>query len=66
MDAATGAVVTDYVHLRDVTGDTLGYVIDPDAYGATASYGPAPNHSLRTGDVAMHLLPPGSASRSTQ
>ena len=59
MDAATGAVVTDYVHLRDVTGDTLGYVVDPDAYGATASYG-GPNHTLRTGDVAMHLLPPGS------
>ena len=32
MDAATGAVVTDYVHLRDVTGDTLGYVVDPRAY----------------------------------
>ena len=59
MDAATGAVVTDYVHLRDVTGDTLGYVIDPGAYGATASYG-GPNDTLRTGDVAMHLLPPGS------
>jgi cyanophycinase-like exopeptidase len=60
MDAATGAVVTDYVHLRDVTGDTLGYVIDPDAYGATYGYGPGPNHSLQSGDVAMHLLPPGS------
>jgi cyanophycinase-like exopeptidase len=59
MDAATGAVVTDYVHLRDVTGDTLGYVVDPDAYGATASFG-GPNHTLRTSDVAMHLLPPGS------
>ena len=48
MDAATGAVVTDYVHLRDVTGDTLGYVVDPDAYGATASYG-GPNHTLADG-----------------
>ena len=47
MDAATGAVVTDYTHLRDVTGDTLGYVIDPDAYGATATYG-GPNDTLRT------------------
>ncbi len=59
MDAATGAVVIDYVHLRDVTGDTLGYVIDPGAYGATAAYG-GPNATLRTGDVALHLLPPGS------
>src|SRR3954447_11545099 len=57
MDAATGAVVTDYVHLRDVTGDTLGYVIDPG--GATASFG-GPNDTLRARDVAMHLLPPGS------
>ena len=59
MDAATGAVVTDYVHLRDVTGDTLGYVIDPTAYGSTDAYG-GPNDSLRTANVAMHLLPPGS------
>src|SRR5204863_448520 len=57
MDAATGAVVTDYVHLRDVTGDTLGYVIDPA--GTTASFG-GPNDTLRVTDVAMHLLPPGS------
>ena len=47
MDAATGAVVTDYVHLRDVTGDTLGYVVDPGAYGSSASYG-GPNETLRT------------------
>ena len=59
MDAATGAVVTDYVHLSDVTGDTLGYVIDPTAYGSTDAYG-GPNDSLRTANVAMHLLPPGS------
>jgi cyanophycinase-like exopeptidase len=60
MDAATGAVVTDYLHLRDVTGDTLGYVIDPTAYpGVTEAYG-GPNDTLRTGNVAMHLLPPGS------
>ena len=59
MDAATGAVVTDYLHLSDVTGDTLGYVIDPTAYGSTDAYG-GPNDSLRTANVAMHLLPPGS------
>ncbi len=59
MDAATGAVVDDYTHLHDVTGDTLGYVIDPTAYGSTEAYG-GPNDTLRTGDVAMHLLPPGS------
>ena len=59
MDAATGAVVTDYVHLSDVTGDTLGYVIDPTAYGSTDTYG-GPNDTLRTANVAMHLLPPGS------
>jgi cyanophycinase-like exopeptidase len=59
MDAATGAVVTDYTDLRDVTGDTLGYVIDPGAYDAPLAYG-GPNDSLLTTDVAMHLLPPGS------
>jgi cyanophycinase-like exopeptidase len=59
MDAATGAVVTDYLHLRDVTGDTLGYVIDPNAYDATKAYG-APNDTLVTSAVAMHLLPRGS------
>jgi cyanophycinase-like exopeptidase len=59
MDAATGAVVTNYTTLRDVTGDTLGYVIDPLAYDAPLAYG-GPNESLLTRDVAMHLLPPGS------
>ncbi|HKF84830.1 MAG TPA: hypothetical protein VKB30_03525 [Candidatus Limnocylindrales bacterium] len=59
MDAATGAVVTDYVHLRDVTGDTLAYVIDPDAYAATYSFDGA-NQTLRAHGVAMHLLPPDS------
>ena len=29
MDAATGGVVTDYATLRDITGDTLGYVDRP-------------------------------------
>jgi cyanophycinase-like exopeptidase len=52
-------VVTDYLHLSDVTGDTLGYVIDPGAYGATESYG-GPNDTLQTRHVALHLLPPGS------
>lgn len=59
MDAATGAVVTNAATLRDVTGDTLGYVIDPTAYGSSAAFG-GPNLSLRTGDVAVHLLPPGA------
>jgi cyanophycinase-like exopeptidase len=59
MDAATGGVVTDYVHLHDITGDTLGYVVDPNAYGSTAAYG-GPNDSLRAHGVALHLLPPGS------
>jgi cyanophycinase-like exopeptidase len=59
MDAATGAVVDDYTSLHDVTGDTLGYVIDPTAYGSPEAYG-GPNASLRTANVAMHLLPPGS------
>ena len=59
LDAATGAVVTDETILRDVTGDTLAYVIDPTAYGATASFG-GPNATLRTGDVAVHLLPAGA------
>ena len=37
-----------------------GDVIDPNAYDSTeASYG-GPNETLRTGDVALHLLPPGS------
>ncbi len=59
MDAATGAVVTDYFHLDDVTGDTLGYVIDPAAYTATATWG-GPNETLAVRHVALHLLPPGS------
>jgi cyanophycinase-like exopeptidase len=59
MDAATGAVVTDETILRDVTGDTLGYVIDPTAYGSTAAFG-GPNSSLRTHAVAVHLLPAGA------
>ena len=59
MDAATGAVVKDYLHLTDVTGDTLGYVIDPTAYGSADTYDDE-THSLITSDVAMHLLPPGS------
>ena len=59
MDAATGAVVDNYIDLHDVTGDTLGYVIDPTAYGSTEDY-TGPNDTLRTSNVAMHLLPPGS------
>jgi cyanophycinase-like exopeptidase len=59
MDAATGAVVTNQATLRDVTGDTLGYVIDPTAFAATSSFG-GPNKTLRTGDVAVHLLPAGA------
>ena len=59
LDAATGAVVDNYIDLYDVTGDTLAYVIDPTAYDSTEAYG-GPNDTLRTGDVAMHLLPPGS------
>jgi cyanophycinase-like exopeptidase len=59
MDAATGAVVTDYTHLRDVTGDTLGYVIDPDAFGAGATWD-GPTDTLAMRDVALHLLPAGS------
>ncbi len=59
MDAATAAVVVDQRTLRDVTGDTLGYVIDPTAFASTASFG-GPNHTLRTGDVAVHLLPAGA------
>jgi len=59
MDAATGAVVTDYTTLRDVTGDTLGYVIDPDAYAASATWG-GPNDTLAARNVALHLLPVGS------
>jgi len=59
MDAATGAVVTNETILRDVTGDTLAYVIDPTAYGSTAAFG-GPNATLRTGDLAVHLLPDGA------
>jgi cyanophycinase-like exopeptidase len=59
MDAATGAVVTDYLHLRDVTGDTLGYVVDPGAYDATATWA-GPNETLAMRNVALHLLPEGS------
>src|SRR3954452_6636893 len=59
MDAATGAVVTGYTQLRDVTGDTEGYVIDPAAYGATHSFG-GPDATLSARNVALHLLPPGS------
>ena len=47
MDAATGAVVTDYTHLRDVTGDTLGYVIDPNAYAATGDLRRPERHARR-------------------
>ena len=63
MDAATGAVVTDYVHLRDVTGDTLGYVIDPTADGLTACLRRPRTTRCGPGDVAMHLLPPGCGLR---
>jgi len=59
MDAATGAVVTNETTLRDVTGDTLGYVIDPTAFHSTASFD-GPTRTLRTGDVAVHLLPAGA------
>src|SRR3954454_7326211 len=59
MDAATGGVVTDYVDLHGITGDTLGYVVDPGAYGSTAAYG-GPNDTLRTRGAALHLLPPGA------
>jgi len=59
MDAATGAVVTNETTLRDVTGDTLGYVIDPTAFHSTASFD-GPIKTLRTGDVAVHLLPAGA------
>jgi cyanophycinase-like exopeptidase len=59
LDAATAAVVTNQATLRDVTGDTLGYVIDPNTFHATATFG-GPNLTLRTGDVAVHLLPAGA------
>ena len=42
-----------------MTGDTLGYVIDPDAYTASATWG-GPNDTLAARDVALHLLPVGS------
>jgi cyanophycinase-like exopeptidase len=51
--------VDDYAHLRDVTGDTLAYVIDPTAYGSSASFDEETD-SMQTRDVAMHLLPRGS------
>ena len=59
LDAATAAVVDDDQNLHDVLGDTLGYVIDPVTFGSTASFG-GPNDSLRTGGVAVHLLPAGA------
>jgi cyanophycinase-like exopeptidase len=59
LDAATGAVVDNYTDLHDVTGDTLAYVIDPISYNSAEAYG-GPNDTLRTSNVAMHLLPPGS------
>src|SRR5262249_37171685 len=58
------AVVTNQATLRDVTGDTIGYVIDPTAYGATASFG-GPNQTLRARHVAVHLLPAGSGFNFT-
>ena len=59
LDAATGAVVTNQATLRDVTGDTLAYVIDPTTFGATGSWG-GPTTTLAAGDVAVHLIPPGN------
>jgi len=60
MDAATGAVITDFRTLHDVTGYTVGYVVDPVTYGATPAWG-GPNATLRTRGVAFHLLAPGGA-----
>lgn len=57
MDAATGAVVTDYAQLRDVTGDTQGYVIDPGAWSATHAWG-GPTSTLSARHVALHLVSP--------
>ena len=64
MDAATGAVVTDYVHLRDVTGDTLGYVIDPTAYGATDTVRRPERHAAHraTSRCTCCRRAPGSSS----
>jgi cyanophycinase-like exopeptidase len=59
VDAATGAVVTDYALLRDVTGDTAAYVIDPATFGAGASWG-GPNDTLSTRAVAVHVLAAGT------
>jgi cyanophycinase-like exopeptidase len=58
MDAATGGVVRDGATLSDITGDTVGYVVDPDTWGAGAAW-VGPNDTLSTRGVAMHLLPPG-------
>jgi cyanophycinase-like exopeptidase len=58
MDAATGAVLTDYTTLDRVTGDTSGYVIDPLTWSAQASWG-GPNETLSARNVAFHLVPPG-------
>ncbi len=59
LDAATAAVVTNQATLRDVTGDTLAYVIDPITFASPVSFG-GPNATLRTGHVAVHLLPAGA------
>ncbi len=59
MDAATGGVVTNKATLRDVTGDTLGYVIDPLTYAATAVWA-GPTSTLAARRVAIQLIPPGS------
>ena len=59
MDAATGAVLTDYTTLTAVTGDTSGYVVDPRTWSSPASWG-GPNDTLSTRNVAFHLLPPGA------
>ena len=60
VDAATGAVVTNYTNLRDVTGDTAAYVLDPTTYGSTGTWG-GPNATLAARHVAVHLLPPGGS-----
>jgi cyanophycinase-like exopeptidase len=58
MDAATGAVLTGYRTLTDVTGDTSGYVIDPGTWSASADW-LGPNLTLSARNVALHLVPPG-------
>jgi cyanophycinase-like exopeptidase len=59
MDAATGGVLTDNTVLKDITGDTSAYVIDPATWKAGATWG-GPNATLSARRVAMHLLPPGA------